>query len=152
MEITYIRKYQILHILYRLIPNTSSFYCGCASHICKAALFFLSPPLPPLPPPYIWVLHMTPTHQMQLLDLICNLLNSCIWNHRLGEELWQRDGDRGVPRCRFLQENLQILPLGAIAFLLICPVCLRNMIMESSRALEASSSAFHCSGVQSSTT
>lgn len=68
---------------------------------------------------------------MQLPDLICDLLTSCIWNHRLGEKLWHRAGDGGVPHSTFLQENLlnppAALQLRTIAFLVICPVCLEGM-------------------------
>lgn len=45
MEITHVRKHQISHFFYHLIPNIYYFYCAWASHICKAVLFFsLSPP------------------------------------------------------------------------------------------------------------
>lgn len=111
VEITYVRKYQISHFSHHVIPNSSSFYCACALHICKAVLFSLSPPYLLLS--YIWVLHMTLTHQMQLPDLICDLLTSCIWNHRLEEKLWHRAGDRGVPHSRFLQENTRNSPAPA---------------------------------------
>lgn len=46
VEITYIRKSQVSHILHYWIPNTSYFYCGRASQISNEVLFFsLSPPL-----------------------------------------------------------------------------------------------------------
>lgn len=134
VEITNIRKYQISHNLYHSIPSTSSFYCACASHICEAVLFSVSPPHHHPLLSYIWVLHMTPTHQMQLPDLICDLLTSCIWNHRLGEELWHWAGDGGVPHSRFLQENPWPPPqlqLRTTAFLVIRPVCLGGIIFTA---------------------
>jgi len=76
---------------------------------------------------------MTHTHQIQLPDMICDLLTSCIWNHRLREKLWHRAGDGGV-RHRFLQENSLTpqLQLRTIDFLVICPVCLGGMIITVS--------------------
>lgn len=106
--------------------------CLCLAHLRGSAIFCLSPPHHPLLS-YIWVLHMTPTHQMQLPDLICDLLTSCIWNHRLGEELWHWAGDGGVPHSRFLQENPwpPQLQLRTTAFLVIRPVCLGGIIFAA---------------------
>lgn len=128
MEITSVRKYQIWHTSYHLIPNILPFKSACALHICKEWFPSLSL-FPPHPSPSL--LHMGLTYDPRTSNAIawpdlCCTNQLCLESQTEKEII--KDGDGECTTADFFQKNPEQIQIW-IAFLVICLACLGGMIM-----------------------